>query len=76
MCCLILLKINLIGVLLIFNKFNFLKIFNNSFLFIAFFLLFLINSVYFKNTSKVEILSEGIHFNSNDDSSLEMILPN
>ena len=70
MCCLILLKINLIGVLLIFNKFNFLKKFNNSFLFIAFFLLFLINSVYFKNTSKVEILSEGIHFNSNDDSSL------
>ena len=70
LCSLLLLKINLIGIFLIFAKFSFLNKFYNSLLYIAFFLLILINSIYFKNTSKIEILSQGIHFNSNKDSSL------
>ena len=70
LCLLLLLKINLIGIFLILVKFNYLNKFYNSFLYIVFFLLILINSIYFKNTSKIEILSQGIHFNSNKDSSL------
>ena len=66
---LLLLKINLIGIFMIIIKFNFLVKFKNLFLLISLFFLIFINLIYFKETSKVEMLSQGIHFNSNKDSS-------
>jgi hypothetical protein len=66
---LLLLKINLIGIFMIIIKFNFLVNFKNLFLLFSFCILIFFNLIYFKETSKVEMLSQGIHFNSNKGSS-------
>ena len=66
---LLLLKINLIGIFIILKKFNYFEKFKNLFYLACFCFLIFINCIYFKETSKVEILSQGIHFNSNKNSS-------
>lgn len=69
LCSLLLLKINLIGIFIIIVRFNYFVKLKNLFLLISLCFLIYINLIYFKETSKVEMLSQGIHFNSNKNSS-------